>query len=94
MRGVVATLGAEALPEHPRGGYHLWIRLPRGTDEAGFVAAALAHGVALAPGANFHTGQPDAARVRLSYAATPTTADLTAGISRLGGLLPAESAKG
>ena len=88
VRGVVETLGADALPEHPRGGYHLWIRLPRGTDEAGFVAGALAHGVALAPGANFHTGQPDASRVRLSYAATPTTADLTTGIRRLRTALP------
>ena len=94
VRGVVETLGADVLPEHPRGGYHLWLRLPRGTDEAGFVADALSRGVALAPGATFHTGQPDAARVRLSYAAAPTTADLITGIRRLDGLLPPGTAEG
>ncbi|WP_197367271.1 PLP-dependent aminotransferase family protein, partial [Streptomyces clavuligerus] len=35
-----------ALPHIPAGGYHLWLRLPDGTDEAPLVAAALRAGVA------------------------------------------------
>ena len=87
IRTVVETLGADVLPDHPRGGYHLWLRLPRGTDESEFLSAALARGTALAPGTYFHADQPDVPRVRLSYAAAPTTADLVTGIHRLEGLV-------
>lgn len=87
VRTVVETLGADVLPDHPRGGYHLWLRLPRGTDESEFLSAALARGTALAPGTYFHADQPDIPRVRLSYAAAPTTADLVTGIHRLEGLV-------
>ncbi|MEX5309344.1 hypothetical protein [Kocuria sp. CPCC 205297] len=74
-------------PITPRGGYHLWLRLPRGTDESEFLSAPLARGTALAPGTYFHADQPDVPRVRLSYAAAPTTADLVTGIHRLEGLV-------
>ncbi|OXS83036.1 GntR family transcriptional regulator [Kocuria marina subsp. indica] len=87
VRTVVETLGADVLPDHPRGGYHLWLRLPRGTDESEFLSAALARGTALAPGTYFYADQPDVPRVRLSYAAAPTTADLVTGIHRLEGLV-------
>ncbi len=87
IRAVVETLGADVLPDHPRGGYHLWLHLPRGTDESEFLSAALARGTALAPGTYFHADQPDVPRVRLSYAAAPTTADLVTGIHRLEGLV-------
>lgn len=62
VRTVVETLGADVLPDHPRGGYHLWLHLPRGTGESEFVSAALARGTALAPGTYFHADQPDAPR--------------------------------
>ncbi|WP_270264147.1 PLP-dependent aminotransferase family protein [Kocuria marina] len=87
VRTVVETLGADVLPDHPRRGYHLWLHLPRGTGESEFVSAALARGTALAPGTYFHADQPDVPRVRLSYAAAPTTADLVTGIHRLEGLV-------
>jgi DNA-binding transcriptional MocR family regulator len=43
------TLPELALPHIPSGGYHLWLRLPDGTDESGLVSAALREGVAVTP---------------------------------------------
>ncbi len=51
MTGALARhLPELALPHIPSGGYHLWLRLPDGTDEAALTAAALRADVALAPG--------------------------------------------
>lgn len=87
VTAVVQTLGPDVLPHTPRGGYHLWLRLPQGTEESEFLAAATARGVALAPGTHFRPGPVDEACVRLSYAAAPTTADVLTGIRRLEGLV-------
>ena len=86
VRTVSQIGGGELLLNHPRGGYHLWLRLPAGTDEDAVVSAALSRGVAVAPGSHFHPGHADASCIRLSYAAVPTTADLVTGVKRLKGL--------
>ncbi|NEB79260.1 PLP-dependent aminotransferase family protein, partial [Streptomyces sp. SID14478] len=56
-----------AVPHVPVGGYHLWVRLPDGTDERRFVASALREGVALAPGRPYFPAEPPAPYVRLSF---------------------------
>ncbi|MEU3348634.1 PLP-dependent aminotransferase family protein [Streptomyces sp. NPDC006700] len=72
-----------ALPRVPSGGYHLWPRLPDGTDEAALTAAALRAGVALTPGRPYFSAEPPAAHVRLSFAAVGGTAEIAEGVRRL-----------
>ncbi|MEU1591619.1 PLP-dependent aminotransferase family protein [Streptomyces sp. NPDC005708] len=72
-----------ALPHVPAGGYHLWLRLPEGTDESALVAGALREGVAVAPGRPYFSAEPPAAHLRLSFAAVAGTGEITEGVRRL-----------
>ncbi|MET7285803.1 PLP-dependent aminotransferase family protein [Streptomyces sp. NPDC005573] len=84
MTGALAhRLPELALPYIPSGGYHLWLRLPDGTDETAFTAAALRAGVALTPGRPYFSAEPPAAHVRLSFAAVAGTGEITEGVRRL-----------
>ncbi|MDO0931681.1 PLP-dependent aminotransferase family protein [Streptomyces sp. DG2A-72] len=78
-----AGLPELALPHIPSGGYHLWLRLPDGTDEALLTAAALRAGVALTPGRPYFSAEPPAGHVRLSFAAVAGTGEITEGVRRL-----------
>ncbi|MFD7879136.1 PLP-dependent aminotransferase family protein, partial [Streptomyces sp. NPDC059766] len=77
------TLPELALPHVPSGGYHLWLRLPDGTDEAALTAAALRAGVALTPGRPYFSAEPPAGHLRLSFAAVAGTGEITEGVRRL-----------
>jgi DNA-binding transcriptional MocR family regulator len=72
-----------ALPHIPSGGYHLWVRLPDGTDEAALVAAALRAGVAVTPGRPYFSAEPPAAHLRLSFAGVAGAGEITEGVRRL-----------
>lgn len=72
-----------ALPHIPYGGYHLWLRLPDGTDESALAAAALRAGVAVTPGRPYFSAEPPAAHLRLSFAAVAGTEEITEGVRRL-----------
>ncbi|MEV8390350.1 MULTISPECIES: PLP-dependent aminotransferase family protein [unclassified Streptomyces] len=72
-----------SLPHIPSGGYHLWLRLPDGTDEQAVVPAALRAGVAVAPGRSYFSAEPPAAHLRLSFAAVAGPAEITEGVRRL-----------
>ncbi|WP_458242746.1 aminotransferase-like domain-containing protein [Streptomyces sp. MAI_2237] len=72
-----------ALPHVPSGGYHLWLRLPDGTEEAALASAALRAGVALTPGRPYFSAEPPAAHVRLSFAAVAGAGEITEGVRRL-----------
>jgi DNA-binding transcriptional MocR family regulator len=67
----------------PYGGYHLWLRLPDGTDESAVTANALRHGVAITAGSPYFPAEAPAPHVRLSYVNTPGTAQLEEGVHRL-----------
>lgn len=67
----------------PRGGYHLWLRLPDGTDEPAVIASALRRGVAVTAGGLYFTAEAPAPYLRLSYVNTPGTAQLAEGVHRL-----------
>ncbi|KUO11428.1 PLP-dependent aminotransferase family protein [Streptomyces sp. DSM 15324] len=71
------------LPHIPSGGYHLWLRLPDGTEESAFTAAALRAGVALTPGRPYFSAEPPAAHVRLSFAAVAGAQEIAEGVRRL-----------
>ncbi|GAA4793890.1 PLP-dependent aminotransferase family protein [Streptomyces ziwulingensis] len=72
-----------ALPHVPAGGYHLWLRLPQGADEAALSAAALRAGVALTPGRPYFSAEPPAGHLRLSFAAVAGTGEIEEGVRRL-----------
>jgi DNA-binding transcriptional MocR family regulator len=67
----------------PRGGYHLWLRLPDGTDENAVVTAALRAGVAVTPGSPYFAAEAPGPRLRLSYVSTPGTGQIEEGVRRL-----------
>lgn len=77
------TLPELALLHIPSGGYHLWLRLPDGTDESGLVSAALREGVAVTPGRPYFSAEPPAGYLRLSFAAVGGTGEITEGVRRL-----------
>ncbi|MFC8066864.1 PLP-dependent aminotransferase family protein [Streptomyces sp. NPDC057293] len=72
-----------SLPHIPSGGYHLWLRLPDGTDEAALTAAALRAGVAITPGRPYFSAEPPAAHLRLSFAAVAGAGEIAEGVRRL-----------
>ncbi|MFJ7076560.1 PLP-dependent aminotransferase family protein [Streptomyces sp. NPDC098781] len=72
-----------ALPHIPSGGYHLWLRLPDGTDEYALTSAALRTGVALTPGRPYFSAEPPAGQMRLSFAAVAGVAEIAEGVRRL-----------
>ncbi|MFF3380201.1 PLP-dependent aminotransferase family protein [Streptomyces sp. NPDC002680] len=80
---LLSTLPQLSLPHIPSGGYHLWLRLPDGTDEGALVAAALRAGVALTPGRPYFSAEPPAAHVRLSFAAVAGVGEIEEGVRRL-----------
>lgn len=90
-RLAIATevLGAVAFRSH-RDGLHLWLPLPDGRAEEGFVAQARLQGVAIAPGASFRiaegTWQP---AVRISLGST-TESELRTGLGAVNRLLLAD----
>ncbi|GIJ71106.1 transcriptional regulator [Virgisporangium ochraceum] len=55
----------------PRGGMHLWTRLPDGVDDVALAAAAAAEGVVVVPGRPWYAAEPPAPHLRLTYAAAP-----------------------
>ena len=67
----------------PAGGYHLWIRLPDGTDEAALVAASLRAGVAVSPGRPYFAAEAPAPYLRLSFADNTGTDEISEGINRI-----------
>ncbi|MFD5081225.1 PLP-dependent aminotransferase family protein [Kitasatospora sp. NPDC058406] len=85
-RAAVAALRHELpglLGAHRFGGYHLWLRLPDGTDETVLTAAALRAGVLVTPGRPYHPAEPPAPHLRLSYAAADSPATVAEGVRRL-----------
>uniref|UniRef100_UPI0011801771 aminotransferase class I/II-fold pyridoxal phosphate-dependent enzyme n=1 Tax=Streptomyces alboverticillatus TaxID=173770 RepID=UPI0011801771 len=80
LRRELPGLTAEYVPP---GGFHVWLRLPDGTDESALAAAALRAGVAVTPGRPFFCAEPPAPHLRLCFAAAASTAELEEGVRRL-----------
>ena len=66
----------------PRGGLHLWVRLPQGVDTREICAAAYAAGVLVGDGRHFFVNEPPAPYLRFSYGAA-TPAQITEGVRQL-----------
>ncbi|PZG01511.1 PLP-dependent aminotransferase family protein [Micromonospora deserti] len=69
-------------PTVPRGGLHLWVRLPHDLDDLELATAAAAEHVVVFPGRPWYAAEPQAPHLRLTYAAAPPVL-LDEGIRRL-----------
>jgi len=85
---VGAHLPGATLDRLPPGGFHLWLRLPDGTDEAGLVAAAARAGVVVSPGRPWFAAEPPSPHMRLTFAGAGP-AELEDGVRRLAAVAPA-----
>ncbi|UUW89205.1 aminotransferase-like domain-containing protein [Pimelobacter simplex] len=74
------------LTHPPRGGIHLWVRVPEGVDTAALAGAAQAAGVLVGDGAHYFVDEPPAPYVRLSYSAA-SEPQIAEGVRRLAGLV-------
>lgn len=78
-------------PVRPRGGLHLWIRLPNGIDDAQLVRRAHQAGVIVSRGRNWFPADAPAPHLRLTYAASdPDT--IREGIRRLATIIGSDRA--
>ncbi|GAA2592762.1 PLP-dependent aminotransferase family protein [Streptomyces axinellae] len=82
LAALASELPALPLAHAPRGGYHLWLRLPDGTDEAALASAALRAGVAVAPGRPYFAAESPAPHLRLTFA-PPAESEIAEGVRRL-----------
>ncbi len=73
----------------PSGGLNLWLSLPDGVDDIALAARAREAGVLISPGRPFYAAEPPEPRLRLSFAATPDSAQLQDGAIRLAEALDA-----
>ena len=55
------------IPAVPEGGLHLWVELPKGTDDALVVTEAERTGAVVSPGRHWFPAEPTGAFLRLSY---------------------------
>jgi DNA-binding transcriptional MocR family regulator len=88
VAGVARRLPAATLTARPRGGLHLWLRLPPGLDDVAAARAAREGGVTVMPGRLFFPAEPPAAHLRLTFSAAPGTAELDTGLRRLAAAVP------
>ncbi|MBP2472592.1 DNA-binding transcriptional MocR family regulator [Crossiella equi] len=86
-RDALLTALARHLPELrpavvPKGGLHVWVRLPDGVDDVALTTAAAAHGVVVFPGRPWYPAEPPGPHLRLTYGAAGPEV-LAEGIRRL-----------
>ncbi|MFE3449277.1 PLP-dependent aminotransferase family protein [Nonomuraea sp. NPDC059194] len=87
-RTALLTALAALLPEAephlvPRGGMHVWVRLPPYVDEDALVEEARRNGVQVSPGRIYYPAEPPGPRLRLTHSAAVHVAELTEGVRRL-----------
>ena len=70
----------------PRGGLHLWLRLPDGTDEPALIAAAARAGVIVSGCVPSFAAEPTGPHLRLTFGGAPPDV-LVEGVGRLARLL-------
>lgn len=70
----------------PRGGLHLWVRLPPGTDDVELTARAASRGLVVGAGRPYFVSEPPAPHLRLSFGGAGE-AQLSAGVRLLAELL-------
>ncbi len=74
--------------ERPRGGMHLWVRLPNGIDDGELTQTARRAGVLVMPGRPFFPADAPGPHLRLTFSAAASEADLATGVRRLASVAP------
>ncbi|GAA3854646.1 PLP-dependent aminotransferase family protein [Saccharothrix violaceirubra] len=70
LLAALATHLPEVVPVTvPKGGLHVWVRLPEDWDDLEVTSAAIANGVVVSPGRPWHAGDPPGPHLRLTYGA-------------------------
>jgi DNA-binding transcriptional MocR family regulator len=82
---VAASFPAGTSVSDPRGGYLLWINMPRGVDGEQLQAAAAARGIAIAPGPIFAARARYKSCIRLNCG-VPWSGRIASAIATLGQL--------
>jgi DNA-binding transcriptional MocR family regulator len=82
MGSLAARLPELGVAVRPRGGMHVWARLPHDLDDVAVAAAALAEGVAVTAGRAWFPAEPDAPHLRLTFGETPAE-QIPEGVERL-----------
>ena len=90
VSAVGTSLPAARIGLIPRGGLHVWVQLPRGTQTQELSAAAHAAGVLVGDGAHFFVDEPPAPFVRLSFGAA-SAPQIAEGVRRIAALSPTTS---
>ncbi len=86
VAAVERDLPSTRIVGRPRGGLHLWLELPPGTDDVALAAEAVGRGVVVVPGRPWFAAEPPGPHLRLTFGCAPP--DLLAeGVRRLGPLL-------
>lgn len=88
VAGALTSLLPQLTFQLPRGGLHLWARLPEGGDDAALAERARASGLRLNPGRRWFPCEPTGPFVRISFGGSPPE-ELTRGIARLATLFDA-----
>ncbi|MFI6539757.1 PLP-dependent aminotransferase family protein [Nonomuraea sp. NPDC050547] len=83
LAALAARLPAAAPHLVPRGGKHLWVRLPPHVDEPALVEAAFRNGVLVSPGRMYYPSEPPGPRLRLTFMAATHVSELAEGVRRL-----------
>ncbi len=91
---VARHLPAVTTATTPRGGLHLWVRLPDPLDDVEVARLALRGGVEVLPGRPFFPAEPPAPHLRLTFSSAPHERDLEDGLRRLAAAVPALSGAG
>jgi DNA-binding transcriptional MocR family regulator len=86
---LTARMPAAEIHLVPRGGLHLWVRLPPDRDEDTVVEAARQAGALVSSGRIYYAAEPPGPRIRVTHSATVHVAELVEGVRRLATALDA-----
>ncbi|MEU7452842.1 PLP-dependent aminotransferase family protein [Streptosporangium roseum] len=86
---LTARMPAAGIHLLPRGGLHLWVRLPPDRDEDTVVEAARRAGVMVSQGRIYYPAEPPGPRIRLTHSAALRLPELAEGVRRLATALDA-----
>ena len=86
---LTAQMPAAEIHLVPRGGLHMWVRLPPDRDEETVVEAARRAGALVSSGRIYYSAEPPGPRIRVTHSATVHVAELVEGVRRLSTALDA-----
>ncbi|MFF5206276.1 PLP-dependent aminotransferase family protein [Streptosporangium sp. NPDC000396] len=84
---LTAQMPAAEIHLVPRGGLHLWVRLPPDRDEETVVEAARRAGVLVSSGRIYYPAEPPGPRIRVTHSAAVHLPELAEGVRRLAAAL-------